>query len=269
MQRLERPENLLEVAAEAARLGGSVLESRFGQVMEIRTKSSPIDLVTEMDLKSERTIVEHIIRHFPTHEVLAEENTHGDGNRGSPYKWIIDPLDGTTNYAHGFPFFAVSIAVAVNGDLVAGVIYHPPLKELFTVIRNGGAHLNGRQLQVSATEGLSRSLLVTGFPYDVRNPPHTNLEYFIRFTKRARAVRRVGSAAMDLAYVAAGRFDGYWELTLHPWDLAAGVLMVREAGGRVSNTRGEAPDIYKGEVVASNGKIHEEMLGLFGAEFAN
>ncbi|HEY2931383.1 MAG TPA: inositol monophosphatase family protein [Acidobacteriota bacterium] len=259
---MERPENLLEVAAEAARLGGSVLESRFGQSMEIRTKSSPIDLVTEMDLKSERVIVDYITRHFPKHEVLAEENTYGEENRGGPYKWIIDPLDGTTNYAHGFPFYAVSIAVAVLGELTAGVIYHPPLKELFAVVRGGGAELNGRKLHVSGTEQLGQALLVTGFPYDVRKPPHTNLEYFVRFTKHARAVRRVGSAAMDLAYVAAGRFDGYWEITLQPWDMAAGILMVEEAGGRVSDVGGQAPDIYKREIVASNGMVHDEMLQL-------
>ena len=260
---MERPENLLEVACEAARLGGAVLEGRFGGTFEIKKKGTAIDLVTEMDLKSERVIVDYICRNFPAHAILAEENAYGDAaSKGSTYKWIIDPLDGTTNYAHGYPIYSVSIAVEVEGIVTAGVVYHPPLKEMFTAIQGEGAKLNGKEVRVSAVDDLGESLTVTGFPYDVRTPPHRNVEHFTRFLKSARAVRRDGSAALDLAYVAAGRFDGYWEPNLSPWDVAAGSLMVREAGGTVSDYRGTQSSIYDKQFVASNGKIHGQMLRL-------
>lgn len=250
----------MEVACEAARLSGSTLESRLGQALEVRKKSSAVDLVTEMDLKSERLIVDFIGQRFPLHAILAEENVYQQ--TGSRYKWIVDPLDGTTNYAHGYPMYCISIAVEVDGVVVAGTVYHPPLKEMFTAVRGEGARLNGVELHVSATGELGEALTVTGFPYDVRTPPHTNLEYFARFLKAARAVRRDGSAALDLAYVAAGRFDGFWELKLRPWDIAAGVLLVREAGGKVTGFAGTEVDIYAEEVLASNGAIHEQMVEL-------
>ncbi len=263
---MERAETLLEVACEAARLGGSVLEGRFGGTFEVKKKGTAIDLVTEMDLKSEQVIVDYISRNFPAHAILAEENAYGTAaSQRSAYKWIIDPLDGTTNYAHGYPIYAVSIATEVEGAVTVGVVYHPPLKEMFTVILGEGAKLNGKEIRVSSVEDLGEALTVTGFPYDVRTPPHRNLEHFARFLKTARAVRRDGSAALDLAYVAAGRFDGYWEPNLNPWDVAAGSLMVREAGGRVTSYRGMESSIYDKQFVASNGKIHDQMLQLLAA----
>ena len=259
---MERAENLLEVACEAARQAGSLLESRTGKILEIRKKTSAVDLVTEMDLRSEQVIVDCILRHFPGHEILAEEKGQTSGQRGSAYRWIIDPLDGTTNYAHGYPMFCVSIAVTVDGAVTAGAIYHPPMKEMFSATRGGGAWLNGRQLSVSEVDELGEALTVTGFPYDVRTPPHTNLNYFTRFLTATRAVRRDGSAALNLAYIAAGRFDGFWELKLQPWDIAAGLLLVEEAGGKVTGFAGSPPDIYGKEIVASNGRIHQQMLRL-------
>ncbi|MBI4456178.1 MAG: inositol monophosphatase [Acidobacteria bacterium] len=262
--RTEGGDSLLEVASAAARLAGSVLESNFGKALQVKKKTSAIDLVTDMDVKSEQIIVDYIARHFPGHAILAEESSHVDADKESIYKWIIDPLDGTTNYAHGYPVYCVSIAIEVNGVVVAGAIYGPPLKEMFTAIRGEGTRLNGREVHVSVVADLGEALTVTGFPYDVRIPPHTNLEYFARFLKTARAVRRDGSAALNLAYVAAGRFDGFWELKLRPWDIAAGILMVQEAGGKVTNFRGAEIDVYQSQILASNGKIHEQMLELLG-----
>ena len=230
---------------------------RFRSDLAISHKGS-INLVTDVDVAAEKLIVERILQAFPDHSILAEEN-HAESKTGS-HVWIIDPLDGTTNYAHGFPVFAVSIALEVEGQVEIGVVCNPVLDELFVARRGRGASCNDTPLRVSAVNALDQSLLATGFPYDIRTSEVNNLDNFRDFSLRAQAVRRAGSAALDLCYVAAGRFDGFWELKLHPWDTAAGFLLVREAGGLVTNFRGERASIYEEECIASNGRIHEEML---------
>ena len=182
----------------------------------------------------------------------------------SRYRWIIDPLDGTTNFAHGFPVYAVSIGVECDGELLVGVVYDPTRDELFTAETGRGALLNGGSIAVSNTAQLEAALTVTGFAYDIRDTPNNNLDHFARFALKAQGVRRTGSAALDLCYVAAGRFDGFWEVKLSPWDMAAGAVIVREAGGRITDLRGNAHSIYQPELVASNGLIHLEMLEVIG-----
>jgi myo-inositol-1(or 4)-monophosphatase len=252
----------LEAAVEAAHLAGSYQLHRFTSPLEIDMKGDK-NLVTEVDRESERLIVSHLLNSFPTYNIVAEEGEYPQGD--SPFRWVIDPLDGTTNYAHGFPWFCVSIGLEVAGAIVAGVIYNPVHNELFTATRGGGAFLNGRRLHVSARSPLKNSLLATGFPYDCATDPVNNFAQFVGFQKVARGIRRAGAAALDLAYVAAGRLDGYWELKLKPWDVAAGVLMVCEAGGTVSTFDGSAYDIYNHRIVASNDLVHVEMISLLAS----
>jgi len=217
-------------------------------------------LVTEMDLLAEKVIVSEIRKRYPDHSLLAEEKTDLRGD--SPYRWVIDPLDGTTNYAHGYPVFSLSIALEKAGEVILGVVYDPTRDELFVGKKGKGARLNGRKIHVSSTPKLSECLLATGFPYDIRETAADNFDHFRNFALRVHAVRRAGSAALDLCYVAAGRFDGFWEMKLGPWDLAAGSLMVREAGGKVTDFLG-TPLVLDGKyVLASNGKIHREMIQL-------
>ena len=223
-------------------------------------RKGEVNLVTEVDLAAEDLIVSRLNAAFPGHSILAEER-HAQAAPGL-HRWIVDPLDGTTNYAHGYPVFAVSIALEIDGEMEFGVVYDPNLQELFTACRGKGATLNGTPIGVSRTCSLDASLLATGFPYDIRTSEENNLENFKRFALSTQGIRRPGSAALDLCYVACGRFDGYWELKLHPWDCAAGYLLVREAGGRVTNFRGERGSIYERKCIASNVLIHEEMLGL-------
>jgi|YNPNPStandDraft_1061719.scaffolds.fasta_scaffold39842_2 myo-inositol-1(or 4)-monophosphatase len=213
-----------------------------------------IDPVTEADTGAERLIISAIRKNFPEDDILTEETA--DQRRRSERRWIIDPLDGTTNFSHRFPFWCVSIAFEHQERIQAGAVYSPILGELFTARRGGGAFLNGRRIHVSHQASLKRCLLATGFPYDVHTSRNDNLKYFRRFIKRAQAVRRPGSAAMDLAYVACGRFDGFWEMKLKPWDMAAGALLVEEAGGRVTDFAGKRFSIYKPECLASNGWVH-------------
>lgn len=221
-------------------------------------KSSAIDLVTEIDRGAEALIVEAIRAHFPDHSILAEEGGSLPGV--STHRWVIDPLDGTTNFVHGLPIYSVSIALEIDGLATVGVVYHPSLDECFVSVRGRGASLNGRAIRVSATPTLDESLVATGFPYDVRETQDTNLPEYEAFTRRSRIVRELGSAAITLAWVAAGRLDGFWELRLGPWDVAAGALLVEEAGGRVTDLGGEPVDTTAPAVVASNGSIHEEMI---------
>lgn len=245
-----------EVAISAAREGGRVLMQKFGRALQILHKGE-VDLVTEADRAAEAVIVEAIRHTFPRHDILAEEGEYA--SQGSDYLWIIDPLDGTTNYAHGFPWFAVSIALAVAGDIVLGVIYNPFHRELFLAEKGKGAFLNDVEVRVSKADRLEHALLATGFPYDRKASPVNNYDHFVNFQQAARACRRAGAASLDLAYTAAGRLDGYWEMKLKPWDMAAGVLMVREAGGMVSDF-GQGPfDIHGQECLASNGLIHGAM----------
>jgi myo-inositol-1(or 4)-monophosphatase len=250
---------MLHVAIDAAKTGGAFLKQNLGKVRSIERKGGEEkNLVTEIDKGSEALIIEHIRKHFPGHDILAEESGTKNAAK-SDYRWIIDPLDGTTNFTHGFPVFCVSIGLEKNGHLELGVIYDPNTDELFTAERGKGAFLNGKRIRISTTEKLGSSLLVTGFPYNIAENPHKAVERFVSFLMKAQAVRRMGSAALDLAYVACGRFDGFWEVALHPWDMAAGVLIVEEAGGKVTNFAGGPMDIYNFELLSSNGKVHEEM----------
>jgi myo-inositol-1(or 4)-monophosphatase len=248
-----------KAATEAALAAGNLLIKRFRTKMNVAHKGV-IDLVTEVDLAAEALIVSALQSEFPGCAILAEEG-HAGTARGR-VAWIIDPLDGTTNYAHGLPFFSVSIGLEIEGEIEFGVVHVPVLGEVFTAHRGLGARLNGVPIHVSGTSSLSASLLTTGFPYDIRTSSETNLEFFAEFSRRSFAVRRAGSAAMDFCYVAAGRYDGFWELKLNPWDCAAGYLMVREAGGRVTNFRGRPGSIYDRESLATNGLIHDEMLNI-------
>jgi len=248
-----------KVGTEAALAAGDLLMKRFRTEITVAHKGV-IDLVTEVDLATEALIVSALQREFPACAILAEEG-HGETARG-PVTWIIDPLDGTTNYAHGLPFFAVSIGLEVDGELEFGVVHIPAMEEVFIAHRGHGARLNSLPIHVSGTSSLGASLLTTGFPYDIRTSRDTNLEYFAEFSRRSFAVRRAGSAAMDFCYVAAGYYDGFWELKLNPWDCAAGYLMVREAGGRVTNFCGRTGSIYERESLATNGLIHDAMLNI-------
>jgi myo-inositol-1(or 4)-monophosphatase len=248
----------LAVAVDAARSAGKLLREALGGTRRIDYKGHPTNLVTEMDRRSEALIVERLRAAFPDHAILGEEGGARAGR--SEYRWLIDPLDGTTNYAHGLPLFSVSVALERAGEVVLGVGYDPTREELFVAERGGGATLNGEPLRVSATPVLDESLLVTGFPYDIRSTPETNLPEYAALSLRSRAVRRLGSAVLDLCYVAAGRFDGFWELRLGPWDMAAGGLMVLEAGGRITDVQGGPWRLDETGAVATNGAIHAELL---------
>ncbi len=249
---------ILELAITIARETGSLQRERFAEPRQIETKSSAIDLVTDVDRASDQLVLEYITSQRPDDEILIEETGTHEGRSG--LRWIVDPLDGTTNYAHGFPHFAVSIAVEREGVRELGVIYDPMKDELFSVRRGGGALLNGKPIAVSQVDELERALLATGFAYNVHRAKLDNLEYFARFIKRAQAVRRAGSAALDLAYIACGRFDGFWELELHPWDVAAGLLLVDEAGGTSSDLVGGPVPASGNRLVASNGRLHPQLL---------
>ncbi len=252
---------MLNFLIQTARDAGSILIDRLGRA-QVSNKGT-IDLVTDSDLASEKLIIERIKSHYPRHAILAEESGASESDHNSSqaneWKWIIDPLDGTTNYAHGYPCFCVSIGVEHAGKLELGVVYDPVRDEMFAAERGQGATLNERPMHVSDVAELNRAMVCTGFPYDVRERPDFAAE-FVKFTMAAQAVRRDGSAALDLAYIACGRFDGFWEDGLNAWDVAAGVLLIEEAGGRVSNFAGAPLDIYSAKVLASNGIVHGPMM---------
>jgi len=250
---------MLELAIDSAKAAGRFLRQSVGKTIRIDRKlGQETNLVTEIDRKAEAMIIERIRRRYPHHAFLGEE--FGGSDEQSEYKWIIDPLDGTTNFTHGLPIFCVSIGLEVRGELRLGVVYDPNLDELFTAEKGNGAYLNNRRLHVSSVERLGESLLVTGFPYDIKTKTDEILTHFENFLKEAQAVRRLGSAALDLCYVAAGRFGGYWANVLNPWDMAAGVLMVQEAGGKITDLRGFPTTIYNRPILATNGLIHEQMV---------
>jgi myo-inositol-1(or 4)-monophosphatase len=250
---------VLELAQRLAREAGRLQRERYETALEIRTKSAPIDLVTEVDHACERLIVEGLGAERSEDAILAEEGSGAD-RPDAAWRWIVDPLDGTTNYAHGYPCFCVSIGVEHENVRTVGAIYDPLLDEMYCAVRGEGATLNGRPIRVSDQDDFGQSLIATGFAYDVHENPRDNLDHFAAVVKQARAIRRDGSAALDLCYVAAGRFDGYWELGLHPWDVAAGLLIVEEAGGRTSDLHGGPPPRSGHEIAASNGRIHEALL---------
>ena len=245
-----------EVAVDAARAAGEILRSRVDSIREIRHKSA-VDIVTDVDVQSEHEVSARLLKAFPTHSILGEEGGARIGSEAR-YRWIVDPLDGTTNYAHGFPFFCVSIGLEVDGRMVLGVAYAPSLDELFVAEAGGGATVNDRPIRVSTTAELPQALLATGFPYDRAEFPRA-LKSFELLSLRSQAVRRAGSAVLDLCYVACGRLDGYWEHHVRPWDLAAGSLMVVEAGGAVTATDGSDFSVDGGQVLATNGVLHASL----------
>jgi myo-inositol-1(or 4)-monophosphatase len=217
-----------------------------------------VDLVTQFDKNAQTMIVRELTKKFPGYGILSEENI--SRNLDARIKWIVDPLDGTTNFAHGLPIWTVSIALEVEGEIVLGVVYDPTRREMFSAVKNNGAYVNRKKMRVSRIKKLNHALLITGFPYDIRRSRDNNLHHFCNFALRAQAVRRLGSAALDLCYTACGRFDGYWELKLSPWDQAAGSLILREAGGRITDFKGKKFNIYGAEVLGTNGLIHGQMM---------
>lgn len=252
---------MLTFAIETARDAGRLLLEKFDRGIAVHKKGD-INLVTEADLASEALIIDRIKSHYPKHAILAEESGEAVviGNDAS-WKWIIDPLDGTTNYAHGYPCWCVTIALEYNGEVVIGVTYDPTRNELFAAERRKGATLNGKPIRVSDRDKLGDALIVTGFPYDIKHRANF-ARHLTEMLLTSRGVRRDGSAAIDMAYVACGRFDGFWEEGLNPWDVAAGVLLIEEAGGQVSYYNGSKFSIYQPPICASNGLIHSQMLDI-------
>jgi len=248
------------VAVDAARAAGHLLKNELLGPRRIAYKDSPTNLVTEMDARAEELVVGRLAAAFPDDAVLAEERGATAGRSGR--RWIIDPLDGTTNYAHGLPTFGVSIALEQDKRVELGVVFDPNLDELFVAERGRGATVNDRPLAVSTTATLDESLLATGFPYNIRQTKDNNLTEYAAFSVRARAVRRMGSAVLYLSWLACGRLDGYWELRLGPWDVAAGSLLVEEAGGRITDLSGGTLDLDAPSLVASNGPIHDAVLAV-------
>jgi myo-inositol-1(or 4)-monophosphatase len=249
----------LESAVSIAREAGALLREKFNLPHTIEYKGR-INIVTEADHASEALIIRRIRETYPDHDILTEESK-GIAT-GAEFRWIIDPLDGTTNYAHGYPVFCVSIALEKKGEICWGAVYNPMLDEMFSTEKGAGAFLNGNRIRVSKTVDLSKSLLATGFPYDVRDSEENNINYFSLMAVHVQAIRRAGAAALDMAYVAAGRFDGFWELKLMPWDTAAAWLLVTEAGGCVTNLFGEPFFLQAPHVLASNGIIHGDMMDI-------
>lgn len=247
---------VIQITKEA----GEIVREGFGKNFSIEYKTNVSNLVTEIDKKSEALIIDFIKKEFPTHNILAEES--GEHGTSSEYLWVIDPLDGTTNFAHGLPIFAVSIGVQKNGGTICGAVYDIMRDEIYTSEKGSGSFCNGQQLQVSTNDDLQKSVLVTGFPYNIAENPDHAFERFIASLRIARAVRRLGSAAIDFCYVASGVFDGFWEVYLNSWDVCAGKLIVEEAGGIVTNFNNEKIDIYSKQILATNNIVHEQMIKL-------
>ncbi|MCK5057894.1 MAG: inositol monophosphatase [Candidatus Aminicenantes bacterium] len=252
-------QKILNTAIRAASTAGKYLKETFAQKPKIEYKGK-IDLVTERDRMSQEMIYKIIKEEFPNHSVMGEENLNIE--KDEELLWLIDPLDGTTNYAHSLPVFSVSIAFLEKGQTKVGVVYQPMLEEMFQAVEGTGAFLNNKKIKVSEETDLRKSLLATGFPYDLRESPVNNLDNFSKFAHEARAIRRCGSAAIDLSYAAAGRFDGFWELKLSPWDTAAALLFVKEAGGKITDFSGNPFNPFMKECLASNAHIHDRMLAI-------
>ncbi len=255
--------NYLEVAKEAAREAGQVLLDNLGKVKEIEFKAKN-SLVTEVDKLSEELIINKIKSNYPSHDVFAEES--GRHSESSDHVWLIDPIDGTTNYAHAYPFFSISIALEVNGVVELGLVYDPVKDEMFTAQRGKGAYLNDEPIHVSKSHAIEHCHVCTGFMHEVEWMVEANIRHFGNFIRRARAVRRDGSAALDVCYVACGRFDGFWELGLNPWDTAAAVLILKEAGGSVTTFSGGEYSIYMKEILGTNSIVHAQMIEILALE---
>ena len=261
---------MIQLAIEAALETGKYLKESVGKVLQVESKfGQETNLVTQIDKNAEEIIINKIRKKYPDHDFLAEES--GSHNKQSEYRWIIDPLDGTLNFTHGIPLFSVSIAVEKQGEIVAGVVYEPNLDELFTAEKGKGAFLNKKPIRVSKVDSLIESMMVTGFPYTIRDNPDNAVQHFVNLLMKVQGVRRLGSAAVDLCYVACGRFEGFWEVSLNAWDMAAGVLFIEEAGGRFTDFRGAPSSIYNKQVLVTNGLIHDKVVevlqqGLSGKE---
>jgi len=248
--------DILQIAEVIARQAGVILMEGFGNVRHIQQKGV-IDLVTEFDKRSEEVVLSSIQQKFPDHAILAEESGHN--NTVSEYQWVIDPLDGTTNFAHGIPIFSVSIGLLKNNSPVVGVAYDPFRNEMFSAEKGHGAFLNNHPIHVSSQTDLGHAVISTGFPYDLRTNPRNNLAQFVQFQLRTQAVRHLGSAALDCAWTAMGRLDGYWEFGIKPWDVGAGALIVREAGGCVTSVDGDENFLSSESILVSNSLLHEQM----------
>ncbi len=246
--------DILEIAGSA----GDIIREGYGNNFQIEYKTSEKNLVTEIDKKSEKAIIDFISKKYPTHNILSEES--GEYKKESDYLWVIDPLDGTTNFAHGLPIFAVSIGVMKKDEIIAGVVYDVMRNIFYSAEKGNGSFANEKKITVSNNDKLGSGVLVTGFPYNVAENPDKAFERFESLTKKARAVRRLGSAAIDFCYVASGVFDGFWEVSLQPWDLCAGKLIVEEAGGIVTDFSGSEIDIFSPQILASNKKIHQKII---------
>ncbi|MGD0302278.1 MAG: inositol monophosphatase family protein [Bryobacteraceae bacterium] len=253
----------LETSAEIAREAGALLATYFERRIGFELKGE-FDLVTEADRASERLVVERLRSHFPTHSIVAEEGSSYTGS--SDYCWYVDPLDGTTNFAHGFPMFNVTLALEQAGELIAGVIFDPTRNEMFSSERGGGAYLNNQRIHVSKAARVEDTLVATGFP-SLKRHENVNVHFYYQLAMVTHGVRRAGSAALDLAYVASGRLDGFWEFGLNPWDMAAGILLIGEAGGKCSDMRGGPVRLRNPHLLADNGLVHEGMLKVFDDVF--
>jgi myo-inositol-1(or 4)-monophosphatase len=249
--------NVLEFATQCALESGKIQREYFQKKIGIHYKGE-INIVTDADIACQRRIIELIEKHYPDDSIIAEEKPNVFNDKRNT--WIVDPLDGTTNYAHGYPFFCTSIAYEVHGEVVVGVVYNPIFNELFFARKGEGAYFNGEQIHVSFIHDMKQALLSTGFPYDLPSSKKNNINHFVNFLYHAQAVRRDGSAALNLSYVACGRFDGHWEMKLNPWDMAAGALIVTEAGGKITDFQGGTFNLYGDELLASNGFLHDRML---------
>src|SRR5580658_9697030 len=253
----------LEISAEIAREAGALLATYFERRIGFELKGE-FDLVTEADRASERLVIERLRSHFPTHSIVAEE---GGGHTGSSeYCWYVDPLDGTTNFAHGFPIFNVTLALEQAGELIAGVIFDPTRNEMFSSERGGGAYLNNRRIRVSKVARVEDALVATGFP-SLKRHENVNVHFYYQLAMVTHGVRRAGSAALDLAYVASGRLDAFWEFGLKPWDMAAGILLIQEAGGKCSDMHGAPMELSGPHLLATNQAVHDAMLAKFGEIF--
>ena len=249
-------QDLINISKEA----GEIVREGFGKKLKVEYKTNETNLVTEIDKASEKHILDFIKKKYPTHNILAEES--GEKKSTSEYLWVVDPLDGTTNFAHGLPIFSVSIGLQKNGKTIMGVVYDVMQNIAYVAEEGNGAYANAERIKVSLNEKINHSVLVTGFPYNISENPENALEIFSALTRKARAIRRLGSAAIDLCYVARGVFDGFWELFLHPWDICAGILIVEEAGGLITDFDGEAIDIYAKRILASNKVIHSKLMDI-------
>jgi myo-inositol-1(or 4)-monophosphatase len=247
-------DDIIQISREA----GELIRNGFGKTHSIEFKTNELNLVTETDKASEKLITNFIRKKYPSHGILAEEGS--EANKSAEYLWVIDPLDGTTNFAHGLPIFSVSIGLQKNGETIAGVVYDVMRDVVFSAEKDNGGFENGKRINVNKNANLGHGMLVTGFPYDIRENPDKAFERFIAFLKHARGIRRLGSAAIDFCYVANGVFDGFWEVSLHPWDLCAGKLIVEEAGGIVTDFDSNPIDIYTKRILATNGLVHQKMI---------